>query len=543
MEKEDFKVLFFEWRDNESLYKYTLGLHYLTSALREQGFKVKDKIFERDSVEEVVESVISYNPSLVGVHFYAESEQFIFEFMRLLKSRRPGIVTMVGGHTATLYAAAILNKEPCIDIVSYGEGELTVVDLCERLYRGEDLDDCKGIFYRKSGFIKRNPRRELVEDLDRLPFPALDVVIEENRNSKTVFAAISTSRGCKGKCGFCITDRVFEGHSAKQWRGRSPQSVVDELLELKQTFADKRLVYRIVDGSFEDPDPFQKIRLKEIIALFAENDIKIPFGILSRAESWKEEDEELIRKMKKQGLYEVGIGFEACTDKSLRVLNKRATVQDNYRAYDLFSRNGINVFGFLIMLHPYTDFEELKMNAKFLLDMNMGYQTQNWWSELYLWPDSRILPKIIRDGLLLGPAENGYQLEYAFIDGKVAKVRKILRKVSKLESLLKCRETIEKYKIECGIYEVWREQYDDMKAIKEEVNQYIDFYNIMRKKLGQDQYDIFIKVLDIVEKNEIEKADFIVREWDKLLIKYYTILEKEWIKYRMQFGRKKVVLI
>ena len=55
MEKEDFKVLFFEWRDNESLYKYTLGLHYLTSALREQGFKVKDKIFERDSVEEVVE--------------------------------------------------------------------------------------------------------------------------------------------------------------------------------------------------------------------------------------------------------------------------------------------------------------------------------------------------------------------------------------------------------------------------------------------------------------------------------------------------------
>lgn len=544
MKKEDFTVVLLEWRDTESLYKYTLGLHYLTAVLRQAGFHVVDTMFERTGVHEAVTKVLSFSPSLVGIHFYAESEEFIFEFMREIKRRDPKVATMVGGHTATLYAASILQKEPCIDLISYGEGEKTVVDLCERLCGKIPLDGCRGIFYRKNGLIKRNPPRELIEDLDTLPFPALDTLIEENKNAKTVFAAISTSRGCKGNCGFCITNRVFDGQSAKTWRGRSPASVVNELLHLKQVFPDKRLVYRIVDGSFEDPDPIEKSRLCEIIRLFSEHEIRIPFGILTRAESWKEEDEDLIKKMKRQGLYEVGIGFEASTDKSLKVMNKRACTADNYRAYDLFTRNGINVFGFLIMFHPYTEFEELRKNAEFLLDMDMGYQTQNWWSELYLWPDSRILPRIVRDGLLLGPGSNGYQLEYSFMDGRVAKVRKILRKVSVLPSLLKCRETIEKYKIECGIYEIWREQYSDMRAIETDVRAYIEYYRKQRKELGQKQYELFLRILKAVAGgDDRETVSQIIADWDDLLQKYHVVLEQEWMKYRMKFGRKKVLLI
>lgn len=543
-DNKDFRVVFFEWRDNESLYKYTLGLHYLTAMLKREGFYVKNMIFEVEAVDYVLGAVLRENPDMVGIHFYPENEDVIFEFVTKLKEKRPDITTVLGGHTATLYAASILKKAPFIDVISYGEGELTTLELCTRLKNKESLKGCLGTFYRENGVIHRNPPRPLIEDLDSLPYPDLSVLIEENKKAKTVFSAVSTSRGCKGNCGFCITNRVFDKQSVKTWRGRSPENVVGEILHMQEVFKEKRLVYRIVDGSFEDPDPIEKTRLTRIIELFEEYDLHIPFGILTRAESWHAKDEELIKRMKKVGLYEVAIGFEGCTDESLRAVSKRATVEDNYRTYELFHRNGLNIFGFLIMFHPYTKFDELRKNAQFLLDMDMGYQTQNWWSELYLWPDSKMLPNIIHDGLLIGPGEKGYEMKYAFVDGRVAKVQKVLHKVGVLNSVLMCRETIEKYKIESCIYGVWKEQYDEFKRIENEIQDYLSYYKKCRTNLGEEQWKLFIEILDTVENDTIDVAEEgIIKRWDELLISNHDEMERQWIRYRMMFGRKKVTLI
>lgn len=543
MGNNEFNVILFEWRYTQSPYKYTLGLEYITAYLRKEGINAKNFVFEAEMIQDAVEEVLACNPSVIGIHFYREAETSIFSFARKIKQVRKDITIVVGGHTATLFSAHILQKEPCIDIVSYGEGELTFVDMCKRIQNKESLRECKGIFYRKDDCIMRNPERELIENLDELPYPSLDIVIEKNKTTKAVFAAISTSRGCMGNCKFCIATRIYDNVAKKAWRGRSPESIIGEILRLKETFSDKRISYRIVDGSIEDPDPINKERLTRLVELYEKNNIRIPFEVLTRAESWSEKDIPLIKRLRNIGLYAAAIGYEASTAESLKVFNKRANLENNYLSYKLFTENGIDVFGFLIMFHPYTTFEELKKNANFLLEVDMAYQPQCWWSELYLWPDSKILPDIVRDGLLLGFEKKGYQLQYGFVDGYVETAYRYLGDISALESVQAYWETIEKVKVECLLYNVWKLDYEDLLVVEEEMKEYEQKYNQCRKGVGIAQYNIFIKMLNYIEMERFDeiKVD-LIKEWDNIMIKNQKELQQLWLTYRLKLGRKKVLL-
>jgi anaerobic magnesium-protoporphyrin IX monomethyl ester cyclase len=543
-EGNDFKVVLFEWRFVESLYKYTLALHYLSAVLREAGFTVFDYIFENSSKEYIVNKILARRPQLVGIHFYCENAPQIFSIARQLKTADPQLKIVLGGHTATLYPVKLLKAEPAIDLIVYGEGERTIVDLAGRMKDGESIKQCKGIFYRQEDLIIRNPPRELIEDLDSLPFPVIDVLRDNHGiKDKVVFSAIDTSRGCMGNCSFCITNRVFDSAKNLRWRGRKPESVANEIENLIKAFPDKRIVTRFIDGSFEDPDPKEKRRLTQIMDLIERRNLRFAFTFLSRAESWRAEDIPLIKRMKRLGLYEVAVGFEGSTAHALKVLNKRATIEDNERAYRLFKDCGVFVFGFLIMFHPYATFEELRLNAEFLKKMGMAYQPQAWWSELDLFPDARLFSQIVQDGLLLGPDEQGYKYRFAFVDGAVARVHKALNKIRDAQSHMAYRESIEKIKLEILLYDVWNQYDDTMAKISVEMAAYQKLFQTNCEQVGLAQYQLFIKLLDMVHGASQSEIDELMQNWDRVLQAGHIELEKDWVRYRMQFGRKKVLLI
>jgi anaerobic magnesium-protoporphyrin IX monomethyl ester cyclase len=540
----DFNVVLFERRFNRTLSKYTLGVDYLTSILRNAHYPVWDLIFENETVENTAEKLLALEPMLVGLQFYRETADEFFAIARAIKNKKPDTVIIVGGHTATLYGAFILESEPAVDVAVFGEGEATILELCDRLRTGKSLEGLQGVFYRHDGVVIRNEDREQIANLDEIPFPALDTLLNSAPSSICVFTAISTSRGCMGNCGFCVTHRVYGKSTQKRWRGRSPENVVEEIKYIKKAFPGRRLEYRIVDGSFEDPDPIKKERLRRFVELFEENNLRDPFRILTRTESWSEDDEPLIKQLKKVGLWEVAVGYEGSTPRVLEVFNKMATVKDNFRTYRLFDRNDVSVIGFFILFHPYTVFEELRDNAKFILETNIGYQTQNWWSELDLWPDSRMLGRIIRDGLFLGLEPKGYKVLYAFEDGRVDMLHKALQKVRDLKMGFKFRESLERIKKECFFYDIWKDQFEEMRLIKDDMEEYKAMYKRIHFDIGTRQHDLFIRMLEVVERQmpESEKEN-IVRDWDDLLTRNHTYVESEWMKMRMRVGRKKVILI
>ena len=102
--------------------------------------------------------------------------------------------------------------------------------MCWNVIQGRKrIEELDGIAY-KGGII---PKSKFIDNLDELPFPAVDLIKLENYwnlfirtgpvNGKYLF--IISSRGCPYNCSFCTTPNVWQ----RNWRYRSAKNVVDEI--------------------------------------------------------------------------------------------------------------------------------------------------------------------------------------------------------------------------------------------------------------------------------------------------------------------------
>jgi anaerobic magnesium-protoporphyrin IX monomethyl ester cyclase len=440
---KELRILLSEWRPFRSNSRWeSLGIQYIASALRSAGHTVSVVVFEGESEKQTVDKICDLKPDVLGIPIYRETKDALFRIIEKTRERNPGITIITGGHTSTLYGAKVLKENPQIDVVVLGEGERTVVELCDRLKNGKGLDGCRGIFYRSNGFIFRNPDREPVEDLDILDHPSHDSIPAASDPRKaTVFLTISSSRGCMGTCEFCVEHRVSKFPGRAQWRGRSAGNVVSEIFDVHKSFPEKRLVVNFIDGSIEDPDACNKKRLTEIIDAIEESGLRLAFSFLTRAESWTDSDEPLVMRMKRLGLYSASIGLESGSHEALRILGKRATLKDNARVCALFGKCGVSVHGFFIMFQPYTTISELEETANFLAIEKMAYRPEVWAHAVYIFPDTKLFRRITEDGLLLGTDESGYVYRYAYKDGRVGRIAKIMEE--KKFASCKCQGNVE----------------------------------------------------------------------------------------------------
>ncbi|NIP66711.1 radical SAM protein, partial [Candidatus Bathyarchaeota archaeon] len=125
-----------------------------------------------------------------------------------------------------------MRENPLVDIVCMAEGERTIVELAHKLERNGDLHDVKGIAHRSGDHIKVNQPRELIQNLDSLPFPARHLLPMDKYTvlgQEPSAGGIITSRGCPFQCVFCSSSLL----SGKKFRARSPKNVVHEIEHLR----------------------------------------------------------------------------------------------------------------------------------------------------------------------------------------------------------------------------------------------------------------------------------------------------------------------
>ncbi len=517
-----------------------MGIQYIASALREAGFNTTIIIFEGETKEQVLKSIMSHNPCVVGLPLFKETREMFLSIAKDIKENNQNIKIITGGHTATLYAAKVLKMYGDIDIVVCGEGEATLVELCNILKYGGSLEQCKGIFYRKDGQVYRNPERAPIKDLDKLPFPAIDVLdcISEDEDP-CLFVTISSSRGCLGNCEFCVEHRVSKGPNFPQWRGRTPENIIDEIKNIKENFPDKRLIVNFVDGAIEDPEPLSKGRLKRLIKLIEDEDINMAFSFLTRAESWSEKDEELIKRMKRVGLYSVSIGLESGSIDTLKIFGKRATIEDNLRTCDLFRKNGIPVYGFLIMFHPYVSLDGLKDTAKFLKKQGMAYRPDVWAHAVYVYPDTKLFRRITQDGLMMGTDESEYIYSYAYKDGQVKRVYDVMVRIKNSSEFQGFQYLLDNICQKLEVYEVWKNYYHDMKKAENLIYPFKSDFQVVLDEMATCQCQLFLSIIESVKNNSLKLThDEVVSKWRELLWQNQKKLEKKWLRLEMNLGRR-----
>ncbi len=275
-----------------------LGIMYLSSIARLEGFKPVIYDLDIDSTSTFLNKVSSERPDAIGFSVVTQNYYSTVDLIKMVREYSPDTIVFVGGPHATLVPEDFTGLA---DIVVTGEGEEALSRVLKMIEKGV-VRDC--LSTRKTMVIHGSP----ITDLDRIPFPdreSIDIK-RYGENSGTMF----TSRGCPYNCLFCTTRYIM----GRLFRSRSPWNVLSEWRILVNKYRVPKV--RILDDVFT----FKRDRVIEILRGVIEEGLgpwSLPNGV-----HVNNVDEELLKYMGESGCTTVWYGVESGDQRVLNVLRK-----------------------------------------------------------------------------------------------------------------------------------------------------------------------------------------------------------------------------
>lgn len=276
-----------------------------------------------------------------------------------IKARRPGTtIGFVGAHAAVL-PTDTLKASAAIDWVGRKEFDFTCKEVCE----GRPLESVAGLSFRKDGRIQHNPERELITNMDVLPWVAdvykRDLDIEKYFIGYLLhpYVSLYTGRGCPAQCTFCLWPQTIGGH---KYRVRSASNVAAEMAHMKQLFPKVREFF-FDDDTFTANLP----RAREIARHLA------PLGLTWSCNSRANLDYDTIRFLKDCGLRLFLVGYESGNDDILRRIKKGVST-DEMRAFTKSCHKaGVVIHGTFILGLPVETPETVEQTLRFAQELDV----------------------------------------------------------------------------------------------------------------------------------------------------------------------------
>jgi len=278
-----------------------------------------------------------------------------------IKQQKPETkIGFVGAHAAVL-PTETLKASTAIDWVGRKEFDYT----CKEVAEGRELSTIAGLSYKdkKDGKIRHNPERELIENLDALPWMAdiyrRDVDVQKYYNGylNHPYMSLYTGRGCPAQCTFCLWPQTIGGH---KYRVRSAQNVADEMAYLKKLFPDVK-EYFFDDDTFTANLP----RAREIAKKIA------PLGMMWSCNSRANLDYDNIKLLKDNGLRLFLVGYESGNDDILTRIKKGVTTDEMRRFTKACHQAGVIIHGTFILGLPVETKETIQQTLDFAKELDV----------------------------------------------------------------------------------------------------------------------------------------------------------------------------
>jgi len=311
--------------------------------------------------KELADEILRRGPD--GVGFSCTTSSFLegYRIAELLKEMRPDLPIVFGGAHACSVGSSLLDSFSAIDYLVLGEGEQTMFELAASGFRNPKA--VPGVAFRNNGVATLSGQRELIANLDDLPFPAYRRLHDfPRRYNLPLFSyptapntSIISSRGCPYNCSYC--DRsVF----SRGFRFNSPDYITDHMSMLNRDFGIRHVFF------YDDLFTFDRKRVAEFCELKERKRIPVTYNCIARLEHV---DNELLRLLKRSGCWQVNFGIESGDPEVLKKHRKFYDLDEVQRKLGMVRKAGMRVKGLFMIGLPGETEETIRRTIDYALQL------------------------------------------------------------------------------------------------------------------------------------------------------------------------------
>ena len=291
----------------------SLALPYLASFCRSDCGELL--ILEQtvhEPKETLLAKIIEQRPDIVAFSVYLWNRLLTLELVNCLKQIDPNLKIVLGGPEISFEPEDFFLRHP-IDALICGEGEMPLRHLLQAWQLGGEPTAIPGLRLPKAPAANG---RSLLEDLDRLPSPFVEDLVDLRRG----LVYFESSRGCPYACSFCM--------SALDDQVRS--------FSIPRIFSDLQLLIdaevpqiKFVDRTFN----YDNHRSREILKFILRQNRCSHFHFEIGAHLLDEKTLQLLEKVP-AGMFQFEIGVQSSVPATLEKIGRRAsldTLAENVR--------------------------------------------------------------------------------------------------------------------------------------------------------------------------------------------------------------------
>lgn len=351
---------------------FPLSLGVLLAYLRKNGFEIElwDYNVEDYTEESFVKRLKSSKPEILGLAATTPAIKSAHKLATIIKQVSPHTLVVAGGPHVDALPVQSMEEFPNFDIIVYGEAEDTLLELCERVRDKKSFEGCHGIVRRENGAIVKEAQRPLIQNLDKLPYAARDVVNFDNYKKAHVERGLSrkfmnimefmTSRGCPAKCIFCASG----ANKPPTVRWRSLEHVVKEIDDCVGKYGTNYV--NLIDDTFTLNKKFVEgfcIAMKER---------GLEWGCFTRVDCMTKE---LLQLMIDSGCIRVSFGVETGSSRIMAMNGKAVTIDKVRNAFRWAHEVDLRIIdgSFIIGSHPDEDYHDIEETIKFIKEINPSF--------------------------------------------------------------------------------------------------------------------------------------------------------------------------
>jgi hypothetical protein len=334
-----------------------LGLEYLAASRRSHGDMtlILDVVLDGVDEPKLGRRAAAFQPDFVGFSITTAQELDsvgkIFEQCQRATSGPP-ITWLAGGNFVSTELPRALTLLPDNFVLVPFEGENALQEVAE-MRRGNPPNS--------NGLppTDRVCRGRAVADIDALPFP-LRPFADQILQAGWAFS-LQSSRGCCGCCRFCASPGMA-ADGVNRWRGRSPESLVEEMASLQQCYGAAS--FNLIDEDFLGPPALATSRASRFAKEVQRRDLRLSFGIQVRPSSL---NDDAINSLTSVGLTYVFMGLESDDPEDLRRWGRPRNVNP-WRCIQQLRERGAGVNAGVMLFHSHSTFAGIRRFASTLHD-------------------------------------------------------------------------------------------------------------------------------------------------------------------------------